>query len=76
MAEKNFLFSFLWLLLLLFIGWPIAGICAGWWVFILPFEGIHDVVKQITGFLEKVMTWPRDIGKAILGGETTFPKPS
>jgi len=72
---KNIVFSLIWIVLLIFLAWPVAAFCAGWWVIFLPFEGIHDIVKQITAFLEKIMTWPRDIGKAILSGDTKFPSP-
>ena len=29
---KNPIFALLWLILLVFIAWPIAGICAGIWI--------------------------------------------
>lgn len=29
---KNPLFSILWILLLVFIAWPVAGFCAGFWI--------------------------------------------
>jgi hypothetical protein len=34
MAAKNFLFAIVWLLLLVFIAWPVAGICAIAWLFL------------------------------------------
>jgi hypothetical protein len=34
MAGKNFLFAIVWLLLLVFIAWPVAGICAIAWLFL------------------------------------------
>jgi len=75
MANNKLLFSILWILLLIFIGWPIAAFCAGWWVIILPFEGVHNIFKQNTTSLEKVMSWPRDIGMAIIKGQEKFPSP-
>lgn len=75
MANNNIVFSLLWVFLLIFLGWPIAAFCAGWWVIFLPFEELHKIFKQITSALEKVMTWPRDIGKAIIKGDTKFPSP-
>lgn len=74
-SSNKVIYSVAWFLLLIFLAWPIAGFCAAWWVFFLPFEGFHDIFVQITGFLEKIMTWPRDVGNAILSGTSTFPAP-
>ena len=38
----NPVWSFLWFLGLIFIGWPIAGFCAGWYILILPFAVCID----------------------------------
>jgi hypothetical protein len=67
--------SVIWLLMLIFLAWPVAGFCAAWWVFFIALEKFHPVVPQITGFLESIMTWPRDVGAAILTGQSSFPKP-
>jgi hypothetical protein len=32
--NKNPIFALLWLLLLVFIAWPVAGFCAGIWIFL------------------------------------------
>lgn len=32
--NKNPIFAILWLLLLVFIAWPVAGFCAGIWIFL------------------------------------------
>jgi hypothetical protein len=40
-----------------------------------PFEAVFQFVKQITAFLEKLITWPRDLGKAIMSCQETFPSP-
>mmetsp|Transcript_19897 Transcript_19897/g.22323 ORF Transcript_19897/g.22323 Transcript_19897/m.22323 type:complete len:81 (+) Transcript_19897:152-394(+) len=79
MADNTkFMYSIIWLLLLLCVGWPIAYMCAGVWIFLLPFEAlgiIHAPVKSINDFLEKIITWPREIGAAIIDGTTEFPRP-
>jgi hypothetical protein len=69
-------FSFIWILLLIFITWPIAGFCAGFWLFLQPFEACFSFVKEITSFLEKILTWPREVGQAIKSGNKHFPKPN
>jgi hypothetical protein len=40
-------FSFIWILLLLFITWPIAGFCAGFWLFLQPFEACFSFGASI-----------------------------
>eukprot|EP00977_Amphora_coffeiformis_P013575 scaffold3586_cov164-Amphora_coffeaeformis.AAC.26 len=62
---KNVLFSIIWILLLIFIAWPVAGFCAGIWVILQPFEAVLGFVKQINNFLEKLITWPRECGQAL-----------
>jgi hypothetical protein len=63
---KNVIFGLLWLLLLVFIAWPVAGFCAGIWILLQPFEAVFAFVKQITTFLEKLITWPRECGQGKL----------
>ena len=38
----NPVWSFLWFLGLVFIGYPVAGFCAGWYILILPFAVCID----------------------------------
>ena len=40
-----------------------------------PFEACFGFIKGITDFLEKLITWPRDVGSAIANGTTSFPAP-
>ena len=40
-----------------------------------PFEGVAGFFKQINNFLEKLITWPRDVGKAIFDCQSSFPSP-
>jgi hypothetical protein len=40
-----------------------------------PFEACFGFVKKITAFLEKLVTWPRDVGKAINDCSSSFPAP-
>ncbi|CAJ1953420.1 unnamed protein product [Cylindrotheca closterium] len=71
----NFVFSLLWAVLLIFIAWPVAGICCALWLLLQPFEACLSFIKGITGFLEKLITWPRDVGHAIASGSSSFPAP-
>eukprot|EP00544_Gedaniella_sp_CCMP2646_P005938 CAMPEP_0202494116 /NCGR_PEP_ID=MMETSP1361-20130828/10774_1 /ASSEMBLY_ACC=CAM_ASM_000849 /TAXON_ID=210615 /ORGANISM="Staurosira complex sp., Strain CCMP2646" /LENGTH=75 /DNA_ID=CAMNT_0049124527 /DNA_START=46 /DNA_END=273 /DNA_ORIENTATION=+ len=72
---QNPIFGILWLALLIFIAWPVAGIAAAIWIFLQPFEACFSFVKSITQFLEKLITWPRDCGKAVQSCQTSFPAP-
>jgi hypothetical protein len=40
-----------------------------------PLEACFSFLKSITTFLEKLITWPRDVGQAIASGSTAFPAP-
>lgn len=104
MAAKNLIFSIVWIALLVFIAWPIAGICAGLWILLQvrlrlracrhcspvfkrltphpprcelfqPFEACFSFLKGLQNFLEKLVTWPRDLGHAIANGQSSFPAP-
>jgi hypothetical protein len=52
-AMEKICYSLIWILLLLFVAWPLAGFCAGWWLFFQPFEAFLGVVKEVDNFLEK-----------------------
>jgi len=59
MARQNkIVYTIIWILLLIFLAWPIAGFCAAWWVFFLPFEGLHDICK----FIDCSKEWSIRIG--------------
>jgi len=69
------MYSIIWALLLIFLALPLAWFIAWWWVLFIPFESLFPFVKQGTEFLEKIMCWPREVGRAMLKGETSFPSP-
>jgi hypothetical protein len=75
MASSSILYNILWLLLLVFIAWPVSWFLAWWWCLLIAFEGLFPVVKQATDFLEKMISWPRTVGKAMLSGDKDFPMP-
>jgi hypothetical protein len=41
-----------------------------------PIEVVAPFFKQINTFLEKLITWPRDVGKAIWTCQSSFPSPT
>ena len=75
MASKNILYNILWLLLLVFIAWPISWFCAWWWCLLIALEGLFPFIKDCTDFLEKIISWPRTVGSAMIRGDSQFPAP-
>ncbi len=72
---STIIYSILWLLLLIFIAWPISWFCAWWWVVLISFESLFPIIKQASEFLEKIVSWPRTVGSAMIKGDTQFPAP-
>lgn len=81
MDANVILYTIVWGLLLLFIVWPLAFFCVSWMIFLEPFEALFlvlfktDVVYTVDDFLERVVLWPRTVGKAIAEGSQSFPYP-
>jgi len=74
-VQNKCVYSIIWTLVLVIIVWPLAYFCATWWIFLLPFEGLFAFVRDVNDFLEKIMGWPREMGRAIVEGRNTFPRP-
>jgi hypothetical protein len=66
----NPLFSILWILVLLFIAWPIAGIIAGIYILLLPFGACIKPIKEVNDFLYKIVSWPYSVGQYIATGKS------
>ena len=49
----NPFWSLVWLLALIFCGWPLAGFCAGWYILILPFAVCFDGFT-VSWFLQNI----------------------
>jgi len=47
-----------WFLVLWFIGWPIAGFCAGFYILLLPLTVCIEGLKGLTDFLLKGLQLP------------------
>ncbi|CAB9511054.1 expressed unknown protein [Seminavis robusta] len=75
MSGKNPLFPVLWLILLVWVAWPVALFCAGIWIILQPFEACFQFIRKTNNFLEKLITWPRDCGKAIMDCSPNCPAP-
>ena len=46
-----------------------------WWVLLIAFEDLFPFIKQCTDFLEKIISWPRIVGSAMIRGDNQFPAP-
>ena len=68
----NILMSIVWLILLLIIGWPIAGFCAGFYILFLPFTACIGGCSGITDLLEKGVKLPLAFGKGIADGSSNI----
>jgi len=64
----NPVWSFLWFLGLIFVGWPVAGFCAGWYILILPFGVCIDGLAGICEFLLKGVQAPHFCAKHMMDG--------
>jgi hypothetical protein len=65
----NILWSILWIILLLFIVWWIAGLAAWLYILIVPFAACIPLLKPLTDFLLKVVTFPYEVGTYIRDGK-------
>ena len=58
--------AILWILILIFFGWPIAFFIAGIWVCAMPFAVCISFCKDIMELLEKIVKLPQTIGEYIV----------
>lgn len=65
----NILWSILWALLLIFIGWPVAFFMAWFYIICMPFAACIDPCKSLVEFFEKVVKLPNYFAEKISGGE-------
>ncbi|KAI8420931.1 hypothetical protein MSG28_008089 [Choristoneura fumiferana] len=65
----NVLFSIIWLIILIFIGFWIAGIAAGLYILIIPFTVCIEALTGLTDFLLKVIQFPRYCAQSMVDGK-------
>lgn len=44
MDSNVVLYTIVWVLLLVFLAWPLAVFCVSWYIFLEPFEGLFLVL--------------------------------
>ncbi|KAL7064679.1 hypothetical protein AAHC03_05153 [Spirometra sp. Aus1] len=57
-ACPGILYAIIWFLLAIFIGWPIAGILAGFYVFLLPFAACIAPLAELLDAMLKIIKLP------------------
>ena len=58
MGFMDIVWSLIWFILLIFIGWPIACFCVFFYILLLPFSACIRPIEQITDFLYKCVRLP------------------
>lgn len=71
----NFCFALFWLILLIFVAWPVAFFICGLWIILQPFEAVFGCFADANSCLEDFITWPRKCGEAIVSCSSACPKP-
>ena len=66
----NFLWSIIWFIFLITIGWPIAFFCAGWYVLYLPFEVCIQPFKELNELLYKGVKLPWEMAQRMKNGKS------
>ena len=66
----NVLWAIIWLLVLLFIGWPIGFFCAGWYVCLSPFEACLEACSGITELLMRGVKFPLEVAQHCAQGKS------
>ena len=66
-AGGNVLWQIIWFLILIFIAFPVAGFCAGWYILILPFTvcidgltvSINNICQNMLSSKKKILTFAK-----------------
>jgi hypothetical protein len=60
----------IWLLILLVIGWPLGGICAGFYVLLSPFAACIEACVPLADLLERGVKLPHTCARNIVHGKS------
>ncbi|KAF9417107.1 hypothetical protein HW555_005726 [Spodoptera exigua] len=64
----NVIFSIIWLIILIFIAFWVAGIAAGIYILILPLTVCIEALTGLTDFLLSVIQFPRYCAQGMMEG--------
>lgn len=68
-------YSLVWIILLVFLVWPVSMFVTAFWVILQPFEALFQFFADANACLESFVTWPRRMGTAIVNGDSSCPQP-
>jgi hypothetical protein len=74
-TKRPLVYSIVWLIMLVLLSYPLAWFLVWFWVLLMPLEHVFEPAKQLNDLLEKFITWPRMVGKAMWKSEEDFPNP-
>ena len=57
------LWSIIWIIVLIFIGWPVGAFCAGWYLLFSPCDPCCDWIRPLVEILEKGVKFPHFCGE-------------
>lgn len=66
----NIIYSIIWILILWFLMWPIAGLLAGFWILFMPFEACFPFLKELDSTLLKWIQFCETVGQNIKEGKS------
>lgn len=66
----NIIYSIIWILILWFFMWPIAGILASFWILFMPFEACFSFFKELDATLLKWIKFCETVGQNIKEGKS------
>ncbi|CAF1086954.1 unnamed protein product [Brachionus calyciflorus] len=66
----NIIWSIVWILILWFLMWPIAGLLASFWILFMPFEACFPCLKEINTTLLKWIQYCEKVGQNIKSGNS------
>ena len=69
MDFMKIVWSVIWLILLIFIGWPVAGFCVKFYILLLPFSACIHPIEEITDLLFKGVRLPYEFAIRLKDGK-------
>jgi hypothetical protein len=65
----NVCWSLVWIVVLILIGWPIGGFCAGFYLLLSPFAACIEACTPLIDLLEKGVKFPLQCGLNVAHGK-------
>merc|ERR1712224_232816 len=80
MDAKCIISAILWLLLLIFVAWPVAGFCAAWYILLSPIKVVLmfllgdtcSCLESIIKLLHQGVCWPESCAQKMVEGSSDY----